>query len=88
MVRVRNKEEEIAFLANCNHLLNGCKVWGKDNHYIRLCNLTHSLIHIVYCFERLNDWYKVELDISEYLILYTMRRSTNTRYYFQSRFNL
>lgn len=51
-------------------------------------NLTPTIVHIIFYFESLNEWYHGELFFHEFLILYTPHKSAKTRYFFQSRCTL
>ncbi|RXH70976.1 hypothetical protein DVH24_015598 [Malus domestica] len=77
MFRVCNREEEVVSLADPTHLLNGCRVWWEDNHDI-IGELPKPSTPITL----------VPGFIPGFLILYKMRRSIETRYYFQSQSNL
>lgn len=65
-------------------------LWKENLIFFRIsiCNLTSSSVCIVSCFECLNDCYKAKMGLPDFLILYTLRRSTDTSYFFQSLSNL
>lgn len=65
-------------------LLRGILVFFQ----ISLCNLTLYSFQKTTCFERLNEWYSADLGLPEFLVLYALRRSNDTRYYLQTRANL
>lgn len=66
------------------------QLWKEilTHFHIGLCNLTSTSVRIISCFDRLNEWYHVELGLSEYRVLYQLRKSTGTCYFFQSRSTL